>query len=540
VDTNYVIITPPNVNAPGFSTNQPFQYPGGGTWDIIGRTNTTSTAIGPLNSGTGLSPAQFCPNSPTYCDLGWAPVSYTAPSRNSTGDVQFGSSGTGAPTVNVAFNNMQMSGQAPNLTFMPNSASGNSIVNVQFVPQGTSSQSGFAMFFNSNMGATQQNLFESTSSGLSLLGYGFNTKDVYGNPRNTLDNGSGAASFVGSVTAPSFCISTNCVSSLWSNPMTTLGDLLYGGTSGAATRLAGNTSTTPMYLKSVGSGSTATAPTLAQIQFSDIAGTLGIGAGGTGQSTASAAFNALSPLTTEGDLHYYHSSSNTRLAIGGASTFLTSNGTDPAWGSLTGAGFGSQTANTFLAAPNGSSGNPSFRTLVAADLPASITSNTTGNAATATNLASYPTLCSGGQFSQGLSSGSNNCATPSGGASPTNLGALTYNASGTTTFAAASGAWVFAAVTQTHNTGTTLNPTGLVAGGQYSLEWNQDSTGGGTETITLSSSGSCSSGWKVAQVGGAGGYPVTTTISPNSTGANGTDYLFFTLDAANYCVATWN
>lgn len=38
--------------------------------------------------------------------------------------------------------------------------------------------------------------------------------------------------------------------------------------------------------------------------------------------------------------------------------------------------------------------------------------NIGGNAATATNLASYPTLCSGGQFSQGLSSGSNNCLTP--------------------------------------------------------------------------------------------------------------------------------
>lgn len=41
-------------------------------------------------------------------------------------------------------------------------------------------------------------------------------------------------------------------------------------------------------------------------------------------------------------------------------------------------------------------------------------SSYTGNAATATNLASYPTLCSGSQFSQGLSSGSNNCSTPSG------------------------------------------------------------------------------------------------------------------------------
>jgi hypothetical protein len=36
-------------------------------------------------------------------------------------------------------------------------------------------------------------------------------------------------------------------------------------------------------------------------------------------------------------------------------------------------------------------------------------------ATTATNLTSYPTLCGGGQFSQGLSSGSNNCGTPGGG-----------------------------------------------------------------------------------------------------------------------------
>jgi hypothetical protein len=40
---------------------------------------------------------------------------------------------------------------------------------------------------------------------------------------------------------------------------------------------------------------------------------------------------------------------------------------------------------------------------------------TSGNAVSATNLSSYPTLCSGGQFSQGLSAGSNNCGTPAGG-----------------------------------------------------------------------------------------------------------------------------
>jgi len=106
-----------------------------------------------------------------------------------------------------------------------------------------------------------------------------------------------------------------------------------------------------------------------QPAFSNISGTVTVLQGGTGQTTVSAAFNALSPLATEGDLPYYHSSSNTRLGIGGTNAFLTSNGTDPSWGPLTGAGFGSQTANTFLAAPNGSSGNPSFRTLVGADIP---------------------------------------------------------------------------------------------------------------------------------------------------------------------------
>lgn len=47
-----------------------------------------------------------------------------------------------------------------------------------------------------------------------------------------------------------------------SNPMTTLGDLTYGGASGIPTRLAGETSTTRKFLSSVGVGGIATAPTL--------------------------------------------------------------------------------------------------------------------------------------------------------------------------------------------------------------------------------------------------------------------------------------
>ena len=54
--------------------------------------------------------------------------------------------------------------------------------------------------------------------------------------------------------------------------------------------------------------------------------------GGTGQSTKGPAFNALSPVTTQGDLIIGDAANqNTRLGIGAASTVLTSNGTTASW-----------------------------------------------------------------------------------------------------------------------------------------------------------------------------------------------------------------
>lgn len=66
--------------------------------------------------------------------------------------------------------------------------------------------------------------------------------------------------------------------------------------------------------------------------------------------------------------------------------------------------------------------NISSGTLAAARVTNPLNQSTTGNAATATNLASYPALCSGGQFAQGLSAGSNNCGTPSGSGTVTASG----------------------------------------------------------------------------------------------------------------------
>jgi len=61
-------------------------------------------------------------------------------------------------------------------------------------------------------------------------------------------------------------------------------------------------------------------------------GVVNITGGGTGQTTASAGFNALSPVTSTGDLIIGNgTNSSTRLAIGTNGTVLTSNGTTASW-----------------------------------------------------------------------------------------------------------------------------------------------------------------------------------------------------------------
>ena len=66
-------------------------------------------------------------------------------------------------------------------------------------------------------------------------------------------------------------------------------------------------------------------------------GTLPIASGGTGQTTASAAFNALSPITSTGDLIIGNgTNSATRLAIGTNGYVLTSNGTTASWAAASG------------------------------------------------------------------------------------------------------------------------------------------------------------------------------------------------------------
>jgi hypothetical protein len=157
----------------------------------------------------------------------------------------------------------------------------------------------------------------------------------------------------------------------------------------ALTALSG-TQVSGQYLRSNGTNTLLSAiqaadvPTLNQNTTgtaSNVTGTVAIANGGTGQTTASAAFNALSPITSTGDLIIGNgTNSSTRLAIGTNGYVLTSNGTTATWSASTG-GVSSITGTASQITASASTG------AVTLSLPSTINVNTSGNASTATNVA---------------------------------------------------------------------------------------------------------------------------------------------------------
>ena len=135
---------------------------------------------------------------------------------------------------------------------------------------------------------------------------------------------------------------------------------------------------------------------LTNIPLGQATGILPIGNGGTSATTKAQAFDALSPMAAAGDLIYGGASgTGTRLATGTATQILHG-GTTPSWGAVSltadvsgtlpvsSGGTGTATTaslNSVFAGPGtGGAGAPSFRALVAADLPVSgVVAGSTGS-----------------------------------------------------------------------------------------------------------------------------------------------------------------
>jgi len=129
--------------------------------------------------------------------------------------------------------------------------------------------------------------------------------------------------------------------------------------------------------------------------------TIAVANGGTGATSAAAALTNLGAYPASNPSGYT-SNTGTVTSVSGTGTVsgLSLSGTVTTTGSLTLSGtlsvaasnFSSQTANTFLAAPNGTAGVPTFRAIVAADVP-TLNQNTTG---TASNVTGVVAIANGG------------------------------------------------------------------------------------------------------------------------------------------------
>lgn len=152
---------------------------------------------------------------------------------------------------------------------------------------------------------------------------------------------------------------------------------------------------------SFSAGSTGLTPSSGTTGAVTLAGMLAVTNGGTGATTAGGALTSLGAYPASNP-NGYTSNTGTVTGVTGTSPVASSGGTAPAISLASGYGdtqnpYASKTAKFFLAAPNASAGAPTFREIVAADVP-TLNQNTTG---TASNVTGIVAVANGGT---GLSS----------------------------------------------------------------------------------------------------------------------------------------
>src|SRR5208282_2183034 len=250
---------------------------------------------------------------------------------------------------------------------------------------------------------------------------------------------------------------------LYTNPMTTLGDILYENATPAAARLAGNTTSTRNFLRSLGAGSAATAPVWDTLQAGDIpslaasiitSGVLALARGG----------NTFSAL---GDLIYGGAAAAPTILSGNTTStkqFLTQTGNGtisaaPAWGALASGDIPSNAANT-SGTSAGLSGTPSITV-------ATLTATTISSGALSGTFTGAPTMSGNISFT----------------GTPTFSNTLALNTSGTAGGLSGTPAIAVGAITN-----TTLTASALITG-KANIQLGVAGTTSGVITLEGSTSG---------------------------------------------------